>query len=316
MNCARRKRPLLSAAIGLVLALVVAFPMGTRAQSSVTPLPSGTALVESNVVFGRYFGLALLMDVHRPQKPNGFGVVAIIGSGFQNYDAAPVEMVALQLRVFVAPLVAAGYTVFVINHRAAPRFPYPAAVEDTERAVRFVRSQAARFNIAADRIGAVGASSGGYLASMLGVRSGKGADADSDSVNRESARVQAVVALCPVEDLTATFGGQATALLTSFIGAPRGDDTSSAAWKLYQEASPIHHVAADAAPTLLVHGDADRIAPFEQSERMEAALRARRVPAKLIRLPGGSHAIEPNPKFPDFTKEMTGWLDRYLRGQQ
>ena len=63
----------------------------------------------------------------------------------------------------------AGYVVFAINHRSTPRFPYPAAVEDAQRAVRWVRVNAARFGIDPDHIGAQGGSSGGHLASMLGV---------------------------------------------------------------------------------------------------------------------------------------------------
>jgi alpha-beta hydrolase superfamily lysophospholipase len=127
-------------------------------------------LIERNVVYGMVSGLGLLMDIHRPDKPNGIGVVAIVGTGFHAgiaYDAPQMKEEPNQLGIFVKPLVAAGYTVFVINHRATPTFRHPAALQDAERAVRFVRHNAARFGITAERIGAVGASSGGYLASRL-----------------------------------------------------------------------------------------------------------------------------------------------------
>ena len=118
--------------------------------------------IEPNVVYGMVGGLALLMDVHRPEKPNGFGVVAIIGTAWRagpGYDEPQMKEEPYQLGVFVKPLVSAGYTVFAINHRGAPQFRYPAPIEDSERAVRFIRYNAKRFGIAADRIGAVGASS-------------------------------------------------------------------------------------------------------------------------------------------------------------
>jgi acetyl esterase/lipase len=94
--------------------------------------------IESNVIYGMYSGLALLMDVYYPEKPNGYGVVFIAGSGWhapQEYSAEPLSK-GPQGKLYAPRLTAAGYTVFSISHRAAPRFRYPAAVEDARRAVR------------------------------------------------------------------------------------------------------------------------------------------------------------------------------------
>jgi len=209
--------------------------------------------------------------------------------------------------------VAAGYTVFVINHRAAPAFRYPAAIEDAERAVRFVRHHATRFGISPDRIGAAGASSGGYVASMLGVRSGAGDPDDGDAVNRQQARVQAVVAYCPPEDLTGAFSSFGMTAIAAFMGTLRPPDPKSAEFKAYQQASPIASVSGDDAPVLLIHGDQDQLVPIEHSEKMEAALRGANVPVKLIRVTGAGHAIEPKPEYPDFTTEMIRWFDAHLR---
>jgi acetyl esterase/lipase len=90
------------------------------------------------------------MDVYRPPAPNGIGVVWIPGSGFHTplgYDAGPITRYT---EPYVPALTRAGYTVFVINHRSAPRFRHPSALEDAQRAVRFVRHHAARFAIASD----------------------------------------------------------------------------------------------------------------------------------------------------------------------
>ena len=70
------------------------------------------------------------------------------------------------------PVLAAGYTVFALNHRATHDFTYPAQVEDVQRAVRFIRFHANRYGINPDKIGAIGGSSGGHLVSMLGVLNG------------------------------------------------------------------------------------------------------------------------------------------------
>ena len=159
-----------------------------------------------------------------------------------------------QLGVFVKPLVSAGYTVFAINHRGAPQFRYPAPIEDAERAVRFIRYNAKRFGIAADRIGAVGASSGGHLVSMLGVAGRPGDSSDTDVVNRESARVQSVVAFCAPEDFSAAFPTYASTAIASHIGTLRPPNEKAPEWKLYRAASPIQHVSPDDPPMLLIHG--------------------------------------------------------------
>src|SRR5262245_12830840 len=147
--------------------------------------------VENNVVYGMYSGLALLMDVHYPDKPNGLGVVVIPGSGFhaqQVYGATPLKTGLSVTFVYTRPLLDAGYTLFVMNHRQAPRFRYPAPIEDAQRAVRFIRGHAPDYGVRSDRIGAIGASSGGYLATMLGLLAGDGNQTDSDEVERLSGR--------------------------------------------------------------------------------------------------------------------------------
>ena len=163
--------------------------------------------VERNVVYGMYSGLALLMDVYRPTEPNGYGVVFISGSAWNaplSFNATPLKESG-QEKGYAIPLAEAGYTVFGINHRATPRFQYPAAVEDAQRAVRFVRHHAERFGIDPNRIGAMGGSSGGHLVSLLGTLDGAGDPDDPDPLNQESAKVQCVVARAVPADLRLPF---------------------------------------------------------------------------------------------------------------
>ena len=145
----------------LALLLTVSAVSGAGAQPK--PLIDG-ATVEPNVVYGMYSGLALLLDVHRPPAPNGYGIIFISGSGWQaptGYDATPLKQ--NQIPVWGPSLLAAGYTVFALNHRAVPRFHYPGAVEDVQRAIRFVRHNAKTWRIDGTRLGGMGGSSGGHL---------------------------------------------------------------------------------------------------------------------------------------------------------
>lgn len=195
--------------------------------------------IESNVVFGMYSSPALLMDIHFPAKPNRYGIIDIHGSAFRrplSYDAPPLKDTSRHLNEFVKPLVDAGYTAFVINHREAPRFRYPASIEDVQRAVRFVRYNAKRFGIHADRIGGVGHSSGASLITMLGVLDGKGDSNDPDLINRENAKLQCVIALAPLTDLTRLRPGFVVSYLgIEIIESPGVDTKTTAEYKTYWE---------------------------------------------------------------------------------
>jgi acetyl esterase/lipase len=274
----------------------------------------GEHTIESNIVYGMYSGLALLMDAYRPKKPNGYGVLFISGSGWR----APLEWNAQALkdggqqRVYVPTLTAAGYTVFAINHRALPRFVYPAAVEDARRAVRFIRHHANQYGIQPDRIGAIGGSSGGHLVSMLGLQDGTGDANSEDAIEKENAHVQCVVARAAPADFI--LREKATPFLD--FEHPEEGDTSSEAYHRHVEASPITYVTADAPPFLLIHGDADDTVHINQAEAMEKALQTAGATVKLIRIPGGGHGptFGDPPNAPDYQGEMITWLNTHLKG--
>ncbi len=275
--------------------------------------------VEANVVYGMYSGSALLMDVHHPAQKNGFGIVFIPGSGWSaplGYSAAPLKE-SPQVGMYVPSLLEAGYTVFAITHRATPTFRHPAQLEDVQRAVRFIRHNAAKYGIDATRIGGSGGSSGAHLVSMLATVDGGGDPSDPDPVNRESAKLQCVVARAAPADLLQMNPSSGSPSVALLLGV-RADETTSKTSTEYRTAwaaSPISHVSSDDAPILLVHGDADRTVPFHQSELMEAALKKAAVPVKLIRIEEGNHGPTfPGAKNPpDYKAEMVKWFDKYLQ---
>lgn len=269
---------------------------------------------ETNVIYGMYSGLALLLDIYYPAQPNGFGIIHISGSGWSaplSLDATPLKG-SRHVEMEGLPLVEAGYTLFTINHRATPRFQYPAAVEDAQRAVRFVRHHAAHYGIDPDRIGAIGGSSGGHLVSLLGLLPGDGDPNDESPINRLSARVQCVVARAAPGSFVSDFHGRGAPAL--FLGVAINTDTPPASLE-YQRAlaaSPVTHVTAAAPPFFLIHGDADDVVPITQSEATAAALQAVGVSVKHRRVPGGGHgpALLADPVI---ATEIVAWFDEHLR---
>jgi acetyl esterase/lipase len=260
------------------------------------------------------------MDIHHPDKSNGYGVIFISGSGWHAplaYGAPPLKQ--QQVAQWGPALLRSGYTVFAINHRATPRFQYPAPVEDVQRAVRFVRHYAKRFGIDPGKLGGVGGSSGGHLIGLVAMLAAPGIAADADPVNREPATLQCVVLRAAPTDLKKMVGasGIGTAAVVSFVGrlpTPNRDDQ-----EVYAAASPISHVSDSSPPVLLLHGDMDDTVPFQQSVDMEAALRRAGATVKLVRVTGGGHGAtfelggDAHPKFAEVLDETVNWLDSHLR---
>jgi acetyl esterase/lipase len=297
--------------VALVLALLVAGSMDAPAAQSLAQVT-----VERNVVYGMVSGAALLLDVYRPANPNGYGIVFIAGSGFQAdpaYGARPIK--ETQIDLWGPPLTNAGYTVFAINHRGAPRFHYPAAIDDVQRAIRFVRSNAAAYRIDSARLGGLGGSSGGNLIALAAVRAAPGTPGDPDAVNRESATLQAIVLRAAVTDLRALPTAAGANFVVSYMEAPPGDSAKST----YEAASPVTQVRRGAPPALLIHGDADDLVPFSQSIAMEAALRAVGTTTRIVTVPGGKHGADfgaggPLPReWPNYYGETVRWFDTHLR---
>jgi acetyl esterase/lipase len=256
------------------------------------------------------------MDVYHPSSPNGIGIVYIAGSAWHSpldYNAVPLKDQAM-VGLAAGPLVDAGYTVFAINHRNAPRFRYPGPIEDTQRAVRFIRHHAERFAIRPNLIGAAGHSSGACLALLLGVLDGEGEFEHADLVERESAKVQAVASLAAPTDF---INVPVSFAQSSYLGVALFNpaNTSTQEYKIYHDASPVFHATPDDAPTLLIHGVDDPIVPFRNAELMGRALAAAGVTVREVNIREGGH-FPPFPlNQPDPFLEAVRWFDEHLRAR-
>jgi acetyl esterase/lipase len=236
------------------------------------------------------------------------------------YDAEPLKESA-EMDDWTKAFLASGYTVFLINHRATPRFTYPVALEDAQRAVRFVRANASIFKIAPDKIGGFGGSSVGYLVSMLGVLDEKGDPKDHDRINRVSSKVQSVVALYASLDLRRMQGNAAVALFIGVLINPTlPEGALRTEYACFAEASPITHVTPDDSPFLLFHGDVDPVVPIEQSRVMDVALKKAGIPVTCVPVSGGSHGRNfqlsaTDSRLTNYFAQAAQWFDAYLRAK-
>lgn len=269
---------------------------------------SGLSRTETNVIYGMHGGLALLMDVYVPSNPNGYSIIVIPGSGFHqlmSYDATPLNKNPWYLTNIIGTenLINNGYTLFVINHRSAPVFRYPAAIEDAQRAVQFIRSKAKDYNINKERIGAIGHSSGAQLVSMLGTMDDIKNQESKNPIDNESSKVQGVVALAGIFDMTefASGGSGDIGAVASFVGTHlpnwRGSNAPSEyEFELYAKASPISYITKDDAPFLLVHGTNENVVPTNQSKIFHEKLMENNVNSSLIIIENGGHGLRVNGK--------------------
>ena len=269
-------------------------PVPLRAASR-TPTQDG-------LVYGHAAGETLTMDYYAPSGPGPHPVAIVIhGGGYQRGDSKSAsEAYCID---FLAP---AGYAVFSINYRLAPRYPYPYMVYDVERSIRYIRHNAGQWNADPGKIALVGGSAGGFLSNMAGLLNAPGDPGATDPVDRESARVQAVVTLFAQSSFaTVPLNADVHALLDPLIGQ-KGE---AAALK---EASPITYVARDAPPFLLIQGDKDEYIPYSEDTNLQDALTKAGVRCDLIRIPGGMHGTgnwHKLPNVPDWERQMAEWLN-------
>ncbi len=247
----------------LAWALLLLLPgCGARAQQNgAFRARQGEPTRISDVIYGHKMGVALTMDVFKPAKPNGIGVLFMVSGGWVSSHEAINPGVA---KFFTDR----GQTVFEVVHGTQPKFTIPEIVQDIQRSVRFIRTHAAEYGVDPNRLGISGASSGGHLSLMAGALGTEGSPTAKDPVDRVSSRVQAVACFFPPTDFLnyGKTGANAVKIdtLRGFWTAFGVTDATPEAdrERIARETSPIYSVTAKMPPTLIIHGDADMLVPL------------------------------------------------------
>jgi acetyl esterase/lipase len=308
--------------VALLAVALLALPPGSHGGELPADLQSTRT---ADVVYGHKIGVALTMDVFQPKEhANGAAVIFVVSGGWVSDNQA---LNNIMVAHFVAQPVKRGYTVFAVYHGSQPKFTIPEVVSDINRAVRFIRHHAGDYGIDSNRIGITGGSAGGHLSLMQGTAGDLGNAKAADPVDRESSRVQAVACLFPPTDFL-NYGGEGKyafgqgELLFAFRTAvdvremdaktlrlERSADEKKAK-ELAAQISPITHASADDPPTLIIHGDADKLVPIQQAELLVAKLKEQGVTAELLTRPKRGHDFNGIEKD---VEAMVDWFDKQLK---
>ncbi len=233
--------------------------------------PAGAAQgvsVKKDVIYRTVDGEQLGLDVYQPAtKGKGRPAVVVIHGGAWVHGDK--EWFAQQAN----QLAERGFVAFSVNYRLAPAHPYPAAVDDVETAVEWVRKHAKEYGVDRKRVGALGGSAGAHLTGLLATV-GKGP-------LEKGHRIAAAVSWSGPMDLDSL---AAVSTIQAFVGCP-----PEACRAAYVEASPVAHVDKTDAPMLIVNSTMELV-PKAQADAMKAALDTAGVANQEIILPGTAHS--------------------------
>lgn len=232
--------------------------------------------VATDVVFGRAGRSDLLLDLCRPagRRPSALPIVVFIhGGGWHGGDKESYRDPALRVA-------SRGYLCASIDYRLAGQAPFPAALEDCNCAVRWLRAHAAECGGDPNRVAAWGHSAGGHLAAMVALTPGE-FEGDGGWAGLPSGLRCALCYSTPF-DLAAPMQHLGVAVM-QFLGTVAAD-----------RASPMSYVVNGAPPFLVCHGDQDDLVPVEQSDRFVAAMRDAGAPIEYIRVHGAGHDLAQN----------------------
>ena len=208
------------------------------------------------------------------EKATGAAVIVCPGGGYDHLAAHEGAPVAEWLNSI-------GITAFVLKYRLGPRYHHPAPLQDAARAMRLLRARADEWKIDPQRIGILGFSAGGHLASTIATHFDNGNADDRDPIERVSSRPNLVILIYPVVTMRdKTHAGSKKNLL--------GENPSP---ELIALLSNEEHVTKETPPTFLVHTMTDPGVPVDNTLMFTAALRKTGVPFELHLYERGPHGF-------------------------
>jgi acetyl esterase/lipase len=273
------RRGFVKATGALAAAPAIASLAVTTARAQNTQAPNNSDLnVESNIVFGKGGDIDLLLDVYRP--PAGvtskrMAIIHLFGGGFTS-GSKNAGYIVNDIRA----LGRLGYTGISANYRLQAQGLWPAQIHDTKAAIRWVRANASKIGIEANRIAVAGYSAGGLLSLLAAGTNGKAEFEGNGGNDGVSSEIQASIGVYPLAE-TRT----AARLWPTTLSEEERTQSMKAA-------SPATYIAKTFAPTIFIHGTADTTVPMSSSIDFFNKLQEAGVPTAMTLIQGANHAFD------------------------
>ena len=228
--------------------------------------------VKNDIVYSEVGDRELLLDAYLPKKSDLSPAVLVVHGGAWRSGNRK------QLRSYAESLTKAGFVCFAIDYRLAPDHRFPAQIEDCRAAVKWIRTNATKYQVDPGRVGAIGYSAGGHLVSLLGTTG----EAPSSKNGDVDTRLQAVVAGgAPTDFRWFPDNGKWAEFLM-------GGDLTTAP-ENFRAASSAAFADKDDPPTFFFNGTKDRLVPLIWTQSCYLALKAAGVKTEFYKIDGADH---------------------------
>lgn len=229
------------------------------------------------------------------EKATGAAIVVCPGGGYGALAAHEGHDVAVWLNSL-------GVTAVVLKYRLGPTYQHPAMLNDAQRAIRTVRAKAAEWKVDPNRVGIMGFSAGGHLASSAGTHFDAGKAEATDPIERQSSRPDVMILCYPVITMTDPFAHK---------GSRRNLLGPTPAPELIELMSSEKQVTAQTPPAFIFFTEDDAAVPLENGLMMAAALRQKKIPYELHIYEHGRHGVglaQKEPALSTWPKLLENWL--------
>jgi acetyl esterase/lipase len=266
---------------------------------------------KKDVEYGNPGGKALLLDLHVPDGPGPFPAAILVhGGGFDEGSKST------NVRPLFEPLANAGFAWFSIDYRLAPQYKFPAASDDLNTAIRWVKAHAAEYRVDAARVAIIGESAGGFLVNYAGTH------------QTPETKVAAVVDFYgPVDygklsldrrehperfNMTSINRHAANGAGIHYFGV---DQLDAAGLAKLKADSPIFAVHAGMPPFLCIHGTKDDQVAYDQTPALCDAMHRVGAGCDIVTIEGGGHGMSGwrAPEMQHWKPEMIAWLKKTLK---
>lgn len=223
------------------------------------------------------------LTIYLPEKGKAAGVAVVIFPG-GGYGHLAMDHEGHQIGEWLNSIGVAGFIVKYRHRNSGAGYGHPAPIRDAQRAIRTVRSRAKEWGVDPGRIGIIGFSAGGHLASSAGTHFKIRYSEPADAIDRCSCRPDFMILMYPVISFTEWYTHKGSR--ANLLGKNPNED-------LVESFSNEKQVTPETPPTFLVHANDDKVVPPENSVAFYLALRKAKVPAEMHIYEKGGHGFGP-----------------------